>query len=301
MRRFVTQTGLFLLLIGALFLMMLSLADGNTDPFYLRFTTPKQSSLILGTSRAAQGLQPAAFNEELGKDIFNYAFSISHSPFGSTYFESVKRKLQQDTSDGIFIITVDPWSISSATANPNDSANFREKDLALGNTRYVNMKPNFFYLLQNLSGDYYKILRSNTSGMFLHRDGWLEVTVPMDSSVVERRVEAKVRTYQQRAQSYKFSSFRLEYLKKLIHYLKNRGEVYLVRLPMHPKMFEVENQFMPDLTEKVQGLLEIPGNYLDMTESNSDFTYTDGNHLHRSSGKIVSQKIANWIVTRPAK
>ena len=45
-----------------------SLADGTTDDAYLKFTTPKQGSLILGSSIAAQGIHPKELNAVLKRD-----------------------------------------------------------------------------------------------------------------------------------------------------------------------------------------------------------------------------------------
>ena len=65
--------------------------DGNTDPYYKRFTTPTNNSLILGVSKAAQGLQPQVFNNILNrKDLFNYSFTISSSPYGKLYLKYKK-------------------------------------------------------------------------------------------------------------------------------------------------------------------------------------------------------------------
>jgi len=84
MKKFIIKTAIFSFLTLSCFLFVLSRADGNTDPFYIRFTTPKQASLILGTSRAAQGLQPAVINEIGKTQLFNYAFTLGQSPFGET-------------------------------------------------------------------------------------------------------------------------------------------------------------------------------------------------------------------------
>jgi hypothetical protein len=56
---------------------------------------------------------------------------------------------------GSFIITVDPWTICSATKNPNDSASFREADLALANTENVNQKSNWGYWYHGFGGKYH--------------------------------------------------------------------------------------------------------------------------------------------------
>ena len=101
-------------------------------PFYVRFTSPTQHNLIIGTSRAAQGIQPTVLNEIIpNKSFFNYAFTAAQSPFGPVYLKSIQKKIDTTTKNGIFIVTVDPWSISSKSKDPNDSSKFRENNLAL--------------------------------------------------------------------------------------------------------------------------------------------------------------------------
>jgi hypothetical protein len=55
------------------------LADGTSDDYYLKFSTPKQGSMILGTSRAKQGLIPSVLSEAIeGGDVklFNFSFTL---------------------------------------------------------------------------------------------------------------------------------------------------------------------------------------------------------------------------------
>lgn len=296
MKRFLYQILVFSLIVIIGFGWVLSRADGYTDPFYIRFTTPKQSSLILGSSRAAQGLVPAVFNEQLDHDFFNYSFTIDHSPFGPVYLESIKKKLDSNERDGIFIITIEPWSICSITNDPTDSLNFRERNLCLGNTSEVNMNPNFFYLIKNLKGSYYTIVRSYDESMYLHKDGWLEVSVPMNLVTVNKRIAEKTVSYRDtNLPKYKFSELRLTYLKKTVEYLNQHGKVYLVRLPIHQEIFEIENELMPNLKDKLNEVIPLTYGYYDMTSKNSDYQYTDGNHLYKESAKVVSMEIANWI------
>lgn len=101
MRQFLIQVLVFCAIAVGLFLAFLSQADGSTDPFYIRFTTPQQESLILGTSRAAQGLQPKVFDSISSLDIYNYAFTIGHSPYGKTYLNSIKKKIRENTKNGV--------------------------------------------------------------------------------------------------------------------------------------------------------------------------------------------------------
>ncbi|MEM6772188.1 MAG: hypothetical protein AAF597_16560, partial [Bacteroidota bacterium] len=78
MLRFVLKIGVFLLLLAIPLYCVLLQADGYTDDHYLKFTTPRQQHLILGTSKAAQGMRPAAFRDVLGVDCYNYAFTLNH-------------------------------------------------------------------------------------------------------------------------------------------------------------------------------------------------------------------------------
>lgn len=277
----------------------MSRADGHTDAFYIRFTTPKQQSMILGTSRAAQGLQPTVFEQILKKDINNFAFTVSQSPFGKVYFESIKRK-HNKKAGGLFIIAVDPWSISSQCSLPNNLSQFRENQFCLNKTKIVNMNPNFFYIFSNLSGKYKNLLFQRHTDMFLHKNGWLEISnINMDSNSVAARVKRKLETYRNTIlPKTKFSSTRLQYLIKTINYLNEYGDVYLVRLPIHENMMEIEKDLMSDFDLMINEAIKFSDGYLDMTPQNSLYNYTDGNHLHKNSGKKVSQNIAKWILDK---
>jgi hypothetical protein len=274
--------------------------DGYTDQLYLRFTTPKQTSLILGTSRAAQGIEPSVINNVLQRsDIYNYSFTIVHSPYGPTYYKSIKSKLREGTKDGVFIITVDPWSISGPRRDPNDSTNFPESKLALGKTTQVNMNPNVFYLAQSYDKSFYELFSEDTtSGIFLHNDGWLEITINMDSRSVSERLAAKVEDYSQNMlRNYNYSTLRMGYLIKTIEFLKNHGQVFLVRLPVSPQMLSIEDKLMPDFDFKIDSIslkMNIP--YKNFKSSAKEFQYVDGNHLYKASGRNVSEQIGTWIL-----
>lgn len=296
MRRYLSSLFIFGLLLGGSILALLAKSDGYTDAYYVRFTTPKQHSLILGTSKAAQGLQPAEFQKILGKRISNFAFTIHHSSYGAVYLESIKRKLAPGRNDGVFVVTVDPWSISSTAKNPNDSACFIENRLCLANTKVVDAKPNFVYLWKNLGGNFRKIL-STDKRVFLHHDGWLEANIDMRPKTVEDRTNAKLAEYRRRhLQDYHFSDLRLHYLEKTIAYLSKKGRVYLVRLPVHPEMRRIEEEAMPNFDQNIAVAKSLSHGYFDMGLHNSLFVYTDGAHLSRDSGREASRILAQWIL-----
>ncbi len=294
MRKFITNISLFGILCVISICIVLSSADGYSDPYYLRFTTPKQNSLIIGTSKAAQGLNPDVINKTLNSNLYNYSFDISKSPFGPAYLESINRKLDKKKKNGIFIVTVDCWSIYSRGKNPNDSSSFGENSSCVGEIEFVDHNPNFQYLTTYMLGNYYKIIIKPTVAR-LHENGWLEVSLAMDSISVARRSKSTLVEYQNYLSLYQFSKVRLDYLLKTVDFLKQYGHVYLVRLPVSPKLMDIENQLAPNFSELMQLATEKSSGFLDLTSKNNAFTYTDGVHLSAKSSKLVSEEIALWI------
>ncbi len=301
MKKFIFNLSIFIIagIPIIIFICMHFKLDGYTDTSYLKFSTPRQSSLITGTSRAAQGIVPSVLNKFLNRnDMFNYAFTIGESPYGPTYLESIKNKISANTRDGIYIIAVDPWSICDTTANPNDSIQFPEISLALGEIKNVSLNPNIFYLLHYYQKPLYHLFTDDTtSGIFLHRDGWLEITIPMDSASISLRIEQKIKYYRNdNLPRYKFSAVRFNYLLKTIVFLKTHGTVYLVRLPVHPQMSKIEDELMPGFDNKINSLaLNMNVSYKNFKAMSGNYQFVDGNHLYKSSAGKVSAEIAEWI------
>lgn len=295
MRKFLLECfGFAVLVIGSIYF-VLNQGDGYTDAFYARLTTPRQTSLILGSSRAAQGVVPSVLDSVLSRtDVFNFAFTIGDSPYGPTYYNAIRKKLDPSTRSGIFVVTVDPWSISSKCEATDDTTKFRELRGVLAKTKDLNSDPNFHYLLSVFSERYINLLTKNPQ-MFLHADGWLEVTVGMDSSDVKRRTENTFQNYRGMAKEYCYSQVRADYLVRTVSLLKKHGSVYLVRLPAHPAIMEIEGEFMPDFNSKIAEAIARSDGYLDMTNQSARYTYIDGNHLYRVSSKQVSNEISDWI------
>lgn len=298
MKKFILQTIIFCILSCFGWMGMCFFADGETDPFYLRFTTDKKSNLILGCSRAAQGIKPSVLRDSLGLEVFNYAFTVSHSPYGPVYLKSILNKLNTTSNKGIFILAVSPWTISSITEEPNDSSNFRENKLCLNSTNFVNSWPNFQYLYNNLSGKYTDMIFKSNSPCFLHDDGWLETRIKNDSiSIKERRERKEIIYKNSMLPKYKFSSLRLQYLKKTISKLNKHGSVYLVRLPMHEAILKIEESLKFNFNKKIESLTPKTKGFLDLTSKCQSYKYTDGNHLQNESAEKVSKHIANWILS----
>ncbi len=294
MKNFILHSALLLGLVVVSIMVVLSFSDGYSDPYYLKISSPKQSNLILGISKSAQGLQPKQFDAILNRHFYNYSFAISISPYGETYLNSIKNKLDTSRTNGVFILAIDIWSICSHTEFPNDSLHFRETNSFLKDIPNVTNNPNYKYLIKYFESKYYRILLKK-SPFLLHEDGWLEVLLNEEKTSRDRRTSFTLDSYTKKLTQYRLSSLRLEYLSKTIRFLKKYGEVYLVRLPVHPQMFEIENTLYSDFNLLMKPAIAVSNGYLDMTPHNENYIFTDGVHLNRKSGKNVSMIISNWI------
>lgn len=307
MKKFVFKLSFFLIPVLLFFIVAGFLADGRTDEFYLKFASPKQQSLIIGTSKAFQGLQPEIFNNVLqdnypGLQMFNYAFTLRHSPYGPVYFNAIKEKLDINSTNGLFILAVDPWALSSMH-NADSSINYLENTDILNRMSQFNGSPNFEYLVKNYKKPWTDIFLSKagteTKKMLLHKDGWLEVTLPMDSALVVQRTRNKIQNYRATnliEYSATGSGVRMDYLEKTIQLLRKHGDVYLVRLPSHAEIIEMENQLMPGFDAKMEELSQVYNTkYFSFADSANNYIYTDGTHLHKSSGALLSGQLANLL------
>ncbi|HPE40214.1 MAG TPA: hypothetical protein PLI77_03900 [Bacteroidales bacterium] len=301
MKRFLKQFLLFSILPVAVFLITsIIYADGFIDPFYLRFTTPKQQNLIIGTSRAAQGILPSVLKSNLNKDFYNYSFTVSHSPFGEAYYNSIIRKLNKRTKDGIFIISVDPFSITSHYDNDGKESFVNEKMIEKQMT--VSMNPNIEFIIKNgLSPwraifSHHKIVKNEIT--FLHKDGWMEVKYPWTAEKYKTNLEVKMKDYRKNQMNRKRSSHRVYYLKKTIQSLQKYGKVYLVRIPTAKEMYDLENDLLPNFNYRIQEIADqykVP--YIDCSKDFSIYQTTDGNHLFHPSAKRFTQALCDSIVS----
>ena len=231
MHRFLKNILIVSLFIIALHLILGALANGSTDNFYLRFTSSKQNSLIIGTSRSAQGIHPnildSVLNLEENNGIYNYSFSINNSSYGKEYYYAIKNKINESAKNGLFIITVDPWAISSdTTLNDNEI----DIESIFYSKKHYNSYPNYEYLIKNYKKGWGNILLkriesnilirnqnslSKIKGAFtyLRKDGLLEVYTSMDSTYVKQNIQKKVYNYNTSMSSNKFL-----YLRKQSNY-----------------------------------------------------------------------------------
>lgn len=313
MKLFVRHIILFLSIVALLHLGLAFIADVTTDDYYLKFSSPKQSSLILGTSRAKQGIIPSVLSssiENSNLSIFNFSFTLKSSPFGLVYYNAIKQKIDLESKDGCFIVTVDPWSLSKKISDVNKTPD--SLSVLFGISDFTS-QPNFKYLFKQFPHGWGRILLnriekpilkyyssqldSSLTGAFsmLDNDGWLDVYTPLDSAFVKRKEAEIFESYRNKSNYQTGSESRIEYLDTIVEFLSNHGKVYVVRLPVHKKMLSIEQQYMPDFNNKISNALLKSKGYLDFSTLDNEYSYTDGNHLTKTSAKEVTQHIGEWI------
>lgn len=299
MKVFLKTIGLFfvgVLLIVAAY--VFSFSSGHFDFYYKRVALPKQHSLVLGVSRAAQGIVPSKMDSVLGPDyapLFNYAFAANYSPFGRVYFNAIKGKLKKPSiKKAMFILTVDPRSIS-VSKDHKDTNDLIDQYSFLNHLDCFACEPNLDYILYGHETYYKKIFLNMIRGEgYLHNDGWLEIIIDNSEASRNSRMAAKLKD-QNYERDYTASDYRLKYMLKTIDFLMERGEVYLVRLPLHSNVLERQNESYPDFDHLLETLAlkrNIP--YWDYSQD-YNYNFTDGSHMTAQSARRFSIQLAQRI------
>lgn len=287
---------------------------GYVDAFYARFAAPPAGSLVLGTSRAAQAIRPDVLAAQLGNRYegpwLNYAFTLAESPYGPGYLSSIERKLAPGTRRGLFVLAVDPWSLSlpkgtkysgypplSEPVGWHKKVLFPEAKSMVSQLASVSQSPNLDYLAHYLHKPFYQLLLDTDTTRVverLHPDGWLEIALPpptANPTLLARRTAEKLATYRALAASSQLAVARLSSLEELITLLKPCGRVVLVRLPTGPEMAALEKQYQPYFDEELAQLAArhaVPYlNYLALP-----YPTNDGNHITRGAAGQFSQRLA---------
>ena len=287
--RFIILITLFSLII---FLSIINFGDWSSDSFYYKVSSPKKSSMIIGSSRALQGLNPDVLNQNLNRsDIYNFAFTNLHSPYGAQYYIAIKNKLNKSKNNNIYFLAVNPWTISSKVKNPNDEEKFRElKSNLLVENYNDDLAGKLKYYYTHYNNSLIGLIYNFRKTIELNENGYLKIRLREDSSRVERKTKHYLDNM---LPNYKFSKIRYNYLASTIKLLKDYGAIYLIRLPVHEKLYQIDNRLLENFDELMVDLSEkFNVNYINLSFYKDEYSYTDGNHLDYESAKKVSELVA---------
>lgn len=297
MRGFLLKAFLYCLVLGAITAVALTRAvRGRVDSFYPKFTHPARS-LVVGSSRAAQALDPGVLPG--ATPFLNFAFTNANSPYGPVYLRAIQRKVLPDTRDGLFLLEVTPTLLSiDSRLEREDIRHFRENDLTLDRQFLFNLDPNFDYLLRNFREPLYRLLspRRQQSIERAHANGWIEIRLPDDSAARTARQQAGLRGYADVFARYRWSPLRVKWLRESIATLRPHGRVVLVRLPVSPGMAEMEAAYRPTFDTELSVLAREEGaEFLNLIGDSAHYETTDSNHLTHESAQRCSRVIAERL------
>ena len=287
---------LFALLIHAA---MIPLVDGNTMIYFHKCSSEKQQNLIIGTSRASQAIMPSVIKDSLGIDMLNFAFNGTTSPYGQVYARAIEEKLKANTTGGTFIVCVDPWSLRVMKDSITGEEEFPEEKNILNKLHGFNGYPNIEFILKDYNQGWGNIAftqwRKNSS-VYGHQDGWIEVTREINADDIAKRTKGKANGFRNSLRDSEIAQYRINEMKLLIEKLSNKGDVFLVRLPVSETIFEIEEEFYPafdSLFTSLSATYNAP--YFSMQPLQEEVVFNDGHHINRSYAPKCTAIITSWI------
>lgn len=278
---------------------MLLIVDGRNNIALYKVSGEKKQNLIIGSSRIAQALNPDVFYEQTQRDFLNLAISLSSTSYSEMYNEVIFEKLDENTSDGIFILALDPWIISRKYDECTNKELYPENDDNMANLWSYNTPLNVQFLIKDYQYAWGNILVTNlrnNATVIGHKNGWIEVTRPLDQETVDRKKKSKITGLKENAKEMRLSFSRLQALHELVSFLKTKGKVFFVRLPIDQELYEIENNFMPNFTDIAQRIeVKYDAPFLDLQYLSKDVLFNDGHHINKKFSPFISSKIIEWI------
>jgi len=302
MKKFLLKCLAFFGIVLSIMTVVLVFYGGYVDYFYEKFTTPKASSLILGDSRSLQGIQPRILNEyfeesDVELPMLNYSFTLKQIAYGAPYTESVKRKLDTNTKNGLFILSVHPFILSSRDREINEESKgvFFEAEMPPHNMKHIDMNPNYEYIYKNFNYFHFRgIFRKSSK---VHKDGWLEERNLTDNvSILDTWKKNQISKYKTFAKKWIKSEIRLTHLEELIQYLKRYGNVILVRLPVDKEIIHIEKEYWADFDLEMEVLSSKNRvAYINFNTIENTFKTYDGLHIDKFAGVSFTNTLCDSI------
>ncbi|WP_294288699.1 hypothetical protein [uncultured Chryseobacterium sp.] len=286
------------------------LTGKNTDDFYKRFSSPQQNSLILGSSRAAS-MNPEIIDRVIRQkypeaQLYDYAFTWAHSPYGPKYLESIEKKLKPDMKAGVFIVTVEPTAVMVAKKSPDNPEYYIENDKSVAKTSQVAINPNFEYLLESFD---FSITKELNKKIIPEKNKMAEVSVLDNGQLYGKMLKrfspevrktvnkGKMAELKNRFNGLKISPTRLKYLARTIDFLKKHGKVVIVRMPISKTAYAIENTVVPDFDKMINDISRAQKvQYINYNMIPNQYKWIDEVHLEPISMDQFSGQIGKDLL-----
>ena len=295
-----------------LFIYILLLDSGKFDQFYNKVIKPRSSSLIIGTSRGAVGIDPDILSRELGVNMFNFAFALTTSDYGELYSNAIRKKVRPADPGGIFILEVNPQNLSVPKNYQGNATMLPETNNLLGKLCSVTTNPNLEYLLNCYDKPLYYLLLRSYRPLYAHSGnsnflkklfgvdytyttakGRIEIVAPPEDS---NQLELNHKNYEKHLERLKPSLYRIHELSRLIHYLKEYGTVILVKTPVDSIVDLYEKNYWEMFHSTIDSICHANGiDYLDYSSRHYSYLFYDGHHMMKDGGDKFSWDLAGDI------
>ncbi len=297
MKQFLLKTALFGLIVTLITTAILTFFGGYVDYFYPKFAAPAQASLILGDSRSFQGIQPHVIGIELKSypEPLNFSFTFKQIAYGALYTRSVMRKLDADSKNGLFILSVHPWLLAEREEDNIAENKFFEAGMPPHNMHFASMNPNVEYFFRNQEYFHFKALVKRNS--IVHDNGWLEeFNLTSDSATLNKWKRTQDSVYQKLAVRWKPSVYREQKLSELVQLLESRGTVVLLRMPVGAEILASEQKFWPQFDRNMEKIARAQGaTYINFAGRTEGLRLYDGLHLDKESGARFTRALCDSI------
>lgn len=304
MRQFIIKVFIFSIIAGGIIFGFLYYYHAtqieSLDPFYRRFTTGRQPSLILGSSRAAQGLRPDVFDLELADrystPFFNYSFTLGSSNIGPNYLNKIKKRIKP-SKNSLFILCIDPWTMKQPKGQSDSE--YDEDQTFFARQYTQSMSPNVEYLLfhDNKEQSFFKkIFYPDSTIYHLHENGWLQVNFNINTQEAIDNSNWQIQRYTQDTVIFELAEKRFKVLEQMICFLDSVGKIILVRLPTSVAMKDLENQAFPNFDNRIDAIAaKNKVRYINMIDESGLYQTVDGNHIYKEDTKRLSKRICELI------
>ncbi|SFW16424.1 hypothetical protein [Cellulophaga fucicola] len=308
MKHFLLKIILFcVVLTGVYFSFMYKVSTGYVDENYPKFCQ-EAGSLIIGVSTASQGISPQIFEDNLSefnldKPMVNFAINFEQSQYGDTYLNAIENKLKKSTKKGLFILSVSPISFSSVKNLDESALEKLDKEKILGKITNFTSAPNFDYISNCYPISLYNAFypTNKWDNLVAHPNGWNEFKLKSKSyTVTEEDItnwKKKTIEFQDKfLKTQEISKIRFLSFAKTIDYLKQKGDVFIVRMPLTPENLKLENEKWENFNYQFDSIAKVKNiSFLDYSETSSEYNTYDGTHMVSESAKKFSKTLSDDV------
>jgi len=293
-----------LMLLWAIWVLPLLLDPLNDSNLHKLHPTDYEG-LILGTSRAAQGIDPLelAHGCELLSGGFNFAFNISDSPWSAQYATICVAQIEKapEASLNYLLLSIDPWSLMPSTKSPSPWIDINDANLCIRAHRYALASEILPRVLgsseSNLATALVGRIKSSHHNPYRTRvteQGWLpnkRYRNPEWAAEETQRHIANYRKTYPRNENWP-SAQSLSGIKSIVSSFKERnptGHIIFLRPPVTQEMLNLEDEVFPEFESMCEELAEqqdvafVDANVLLLT-----LHFNDAHHLHFEDAQTFS-------------